>query len=97
MSFYLKGLLDGSECWQVAGYYEPMTKEEAAGKNRRAIKYVYIEAKCRPLTVSKCDGTSQTYFGGISHYLHEYRESIRNGRRRGMQLLSSSEIMKEAA
>ena len=88
MTFYHKALIDGSECYQVAGFFEAMTPEQAASKNRRARKYAYVVAKTTPFRATDCIGNVTIYPGGIEHYLKEYAKQIRQGAPRGMQLLS---------
>ena len=86
MTFYHKALIDGSECYQVQGYFEQMTPEEAATRNRRARLYCYVPAKVSPAVAVDCVGSRTVYPGGIDHYLSEYKKRIRQGKPRGMQV-----------
>ena len=56
MTFYHKALIDGSECYQVQGYFESMSPEEAAKKNSRARKYAYVIARTTPFKATDCVG-----------------------------------------
>lgn len=87
MTFYHKALIDGSECYQVQGFFKSMTPEEAAAKNRRARIYCYVPAKVTPFVAIDCIGNRTVYPGGIDQMLMEYKKGIRQGKPRGMQLL----------
>ena len=92
MTFYHKALIDGSECYQVTGYFEQMTPEQAAAKNRRARLYCYVPAKVKPAVAVDCIGNRTVYAGGIDHMHQEYKKRIRQGKPRGMQLLKQEEV-----
>ena len=91
MTFYHKAFIDGSECYQVQGYFESMSPEEAAKKNSRARKYAYVIARTTPFKATDCVGNTTFYPGGIGQMLMEYKKSIRQGARRGMQLLKQEQ------
>ena len=92
MTFYHKALISGSECYQVTGFFEQMTPEQAAAKNRRARMYCYVPAKVSPAVAVDCAGNRTVYAGGIDHYLSEYKKRIRQGAKRGLQLLKQEEV-----